>query len=286
MIGIAQADGKNRDVALGGDGRRLERIRLLVVAVGDQQDRLIALGPGVKHFERLANRVADRRATPRCTRRIKLIERSAECVVIDRERALHHRLPRKRDQAHAFPFEPVDQGRHVGLGPAEPAGRNVFGEHRPRDVDQHIEIAASRDDIFILRPEPRPGEGDETHDDGQSHGRATSTRTGQGNRAAEFATTSPGPRTPRPPAAAAHANKAQAPARRLPAAGSGRAIRGCCHSISLRSPYGNERNRVSVNTPIERIKASPVPANQGKSSVYSEYLVSSNSDFSSLSISA
>ena len=143
MIGIAQADGKNRDVALGGDRRRLERIRLLVVAVGDQQDRLIALGPGVKHFECLANRVADGCAASRCTRRVELIERSAKGIVIDRERALHHRLPRERDQSHAFPFEPVDQGRHVGLGPAQPAGRNVFGEHRPRDVDQHIKIATA-----------------------------------------------------------------------------------------------------------------------------------------------
>ena len=66
VIGVAQADGEDRDVPLGGDRRRLEGIRLLVVAVGDQQDRLIAVGPGLKDLEGLANRVADGRAAARC----------------------------------------------------------------------------------------------------------------------------------------------------------------------------------------------------------------------------
>ncbi len=142
VIGVAQADGEDRDMTLGGDRRRLEGIRLLVVAIGDQQDRLIAVGPGLKDFEGLANGVADGRAAPRRAPRVELVERSAEGVVIDRERALHHRLPRKGDQAHAFPFEPVDEGRHVGLRAPEPAGRDVLGQHRPRDVDQHVKIAA------------------------------------------------------------------------------------------------------------------------------------------------
>ena len=167
VIGVTQADGEDRDVALGGDGRRLEGIRLLVVAVGDQQDRLIAVGPGLKDFEGLANRVADGRAAARRTVRVELVERSAEGVVIDGERTLHHRLTGKGDQAHAFPFEPVDEGRHVGLGAPEPAGRNVLGEHRPRDVDQHVEIAAAGNDLFILRSEPRPGERDQTRHEGR-----------------------------------------------------------------------------------------------------------------------
>ena len=54
-------------MTLGGDSRRLERIRLLVVAVGDQQDRLIAFRLGMKDLEGLADRVADRRAAARCT---------------------------------------------------------------------------------------------------------------------------------------------------------------------------------------------------------------------------
>ena len=65
VIGVPQADGEDRDMTLGGDRRRLEGIRLLVVAVGDQQDRLIAVGPGLKDFEGLANRVADGRAAAR-----------------------------------------------------------------------------------------------------------------------------------------------------------------------------------------------------------------------------
>ena len=166
MIGVTQADGEDRDMVLGGDGRRLERIRLLVVAIGDQQDRLVAVGPGLKNLEGLANRVADRRAAARCAAGIELVERSTEGVVINSERALHHRLPRKGDQAHAFPFEPVDEGRHVGLGSAEPAGGDVLGEHRPRDVDQHVEIAAAGNDIFILRSKPRPGESDQPRHEG------------------------------------------------------------------------------------------------------------------------
>ncbi len=286
MIGVAQADGEDRDMPLGGDRRRLEGIRLLVVAVGDQQDRLIAVGPGLKDFEGLANRVADGRAAARCAVRVELVERSAEGVVIDGERTLHHRLPRKGDQADAFPFEPVDEGRHVGLGAAEPAGRDVLGEHRPRDVDQHVEIATAGNDVFILRPEPRPGEGDQTGHQGRFAQQQFHPESGSANPPAGSATTSPGPRTPRPPDAAGDGNRATAPARPPPAAGSGTAIRGCCHSISDRSPYGNERNRVSIKTPTRRITASPGPANQRNNSVYSEYFVSSNSDFSSLSISA
>ena len=67
MFGVAQTDGEDRDMTLGGDGRGLEGIRLLVVAVGDQEDRLIAVGPRLKDFEGLANRVADGRAAARRT---------------------------------------------------------------------------------------------------------------------------------------------------------------------------------------------------------------------------
>ena len=167
MVGVSQADGEDRDVTLGGDRRGLEGIRLLVVAVGDQQDRLIAVGPRLEDLQGLANRVADGRAAARALRRVELVERSAEGVVIDGERTLHHRLPRKGDQAHAFSFEPIDEGRHVGLGAQEPAGRDVLGEHRPRDVDQHVEIAAAGNDLFRLRPEPRPGEGGQTGHQGR-----------------------------------------------------------------------------------------------------------------------
>ncbi len=154
-------------MALGGDRCRLKGIRLLVVAVGDQQDGLVAVGSGLKNLEGLSNRVADGGAAAWRAPRFQLVERSAEGVVIDGEGTLHHRLPREGDQAHSFPLQPVDEGRHVGLGAPESARRDVLREHRPRDVDQHIEIAAARNDVFILRPEPRTGEGDESCHDGR-----------------------------------------------------------------------------------------------------------------------
>src|SRR5579863_4688183 len=57
-------------------------------------------------------------------------------------------------------------------------------------------------------------------------------------------------------------------------------IRGCA------SGYGNERNLVSTSSPIKNTRPNPIPANHRNNSVYSEYFVSSNSVFSSLSISA
>ena len=116
VIGITQPDGEDRDMAIRGDRRRFERVRLLVVAIGDQEDRLIAIGPGLKDFEGLANRVADGRTAARCTAWIELVKRSAEGVVVDGERTLNDRLARKSDQAHTLPFQTVDEGRHVGLG--------------------------------------------------------------------------------------------------------------------------------------------------------------------------
>src|SRR5262249_11675625 len=141
--------------------RRFQGIRLLVVAVGDQQDRLIAVGTRLKYFERLSNGVADRGAAPRCARGVELIERPAKRVVIDRERTLHHRLTGEGDQADALTFQTVHQRGDVGLGAAEPAGWDVLGQHRPRDVDHDVEIGAAGSDFLVLRAEARPGEGDQ-----------------------------------------------------------------------------------------------------------------------------
>src|SRR5262249_44727201 len=91
VSGVPQADGEDRHMTLGGDRGRLEGIRLLVVAIGDQQDRLITLGPGMKDLEGLANRIADGCAAARRTGRVQLVERSAKGVVIDGEWTLHDR---------------------------------------------------------------------------------------------------------------------------------------------------------------------------------------------------
>ncbi len=167
MIGVAQADREDRDVPLGRDRRRLPRIRLLVVAIGDQKDRLIAIGPSLKDLESLADRVADGRAAPWRAHRIELVERSAKCVVIDRERTFHHRRSGEGNQANALPFESIDQGCHIGLGPTEPAGWNILCEHRARDVDQHVKVAAAGNDLLILCPEPRAGQRDECRHQGR-----------------------------------------------------------------------------------------------------------------------
>ena len=286
MIGVTQADGEDRDVTLGGDRRRLEGIRLLVVAIGDQEDRLIAVGPGLKDFEGLANRVADGRAAARCARRVELVERSAEGVVIDGERTLHHRLPRKGDQAHAFPFEPVDEGRHVGLGAPEPAGRDVLGEHRPRDVDQHVEIATAGNDVFILRPEARPGEGDQTRHKGRFTQEQFHPESGPRIRRQDPRPHRLGHKRLGRPTTPATGIKCQRQPGRCQRQDQVQPLQDVAIPSLTASPYGNERNRVSVKTPIKRITANPGPANQGNNSVYSEYFVSSNSDFSSLSISA
>ena len=41
FLRITEADGKNSNLAFGSDRGRLERIRLLVVAIRNEQDRLV-----------------------------------------------------------------------------------------------------------------------------------------------------------------------------------------------------------------------------------------------------
>ena len=288
MVGVAQADGEDRHVPLGGDRGRLAGVRLLVVAVGDQQDRLVAVGAGLEDLEGLADRVADGRAAPRGAVGVELVERAAEGVVIDGQRALHHRLPGEGDQAHALPFEPVDEGRHVGLGAAEPAGGDVLGEHRPRDVDQDVEVAPPGDDVFILRAEPRPRQRDEAGHQGRlaqeglhpEPGRRIGGQDPRPHRPGHERLRGPPPPAPgierqRQPGRPQRQDQVQ-PLRMLP-----------FHRGPDLCLYGNERNRVSVQDADEEDQRQPRHGEPGERAPGIPSTSSPRTPiFSSLSISA
>lgn len=59
---VSQPDREDRHFPLGSDGRGIQRVRLLIVTIGYQQDRLISPRKGVENFQRLADRVANRRS--------------------------------------------------------------------------------------------------------------------------------------------------------------------------------------------------------------------------------
>ena len=113
----------------GGQRRSLARKALLILAVGDQQQRLVAVAEPFHPTERLANRVADRRDTARRRRRPDILERGLVVAVIRRERARQHGLARERDEPDAIPADAVEQIADVGLRAFEPAGFHILAQH-------------------------------------------------------------------------------------------------------------------------------------------------------------
>jgi len=130
-------------VAFGGQRRGLARKALLILAVGDQQQRLVAVAEALHPAEGLANRVADGRATARRRCRSDILERGLVVAVIRRERARQNRLARERDEPDAIPADAVEQIANVGLRAFEPAGFHVLTQHGARDVQQHHDVRAA-----------------------------------------------------------------------------------------------------------------------------------------------
>lgn len=94
---------------------------------------------------------------PRGAADIHLVEDHAKEPLIACQGHLHDRLAGKHDEPHAIAGQVRQQVAHIGLGPLEAVGKNVFGGHRTRDVQKHEEVHAALLDGLGIDAESRPG---------------------------------------------------------------------------------------------------------------------------------
>ena len=86
----------------------------------------------------------------------------AAAPVVARQRTLHERLARERDQPDPVAFEPADQVGDGEPGPVEPVRRDVLGRHRGRQVEGHHDVLPLAPHRLDPAAELRPGQrGDE-----------------------------------------------------------------------------------------------------------------------------
>ena len=93
LLRITQADGQNRDALFGGLSGGVLGVRLLIVAVGNQDQHLIAVGGRRHYLQRLADGAADVRAAAGYAVRVRRVEFHAEIAEVGRQRRLDRRLP-------------------------------------------------------------------------------------------------------------------------------------------------------------------------------------------------
>ena len=163
---IAQRDGEYLDSELGRVPRRLERHRLMVLAVGDQHDRSVAIRLFRHGGDGLANGIADGGAAARRAVGVDRVEHYLEEALVGREGNLDHRLAREHDQPDPVADESIQQVADIRLGPFQPAGGDVLGGHASRDVEHDEHIGPSLHDFAVVASESRPGRSHERQSEG------------------------------------------------------------------------------------------------------------------------
>ena len=115
----------------------------------------------MENLDSFPNSITDRSTTSRRAVGIEFHECSSERIVVDREWALHNRFSGKCNQSDAFAVQSIDERTHIRLCSFQPGWNDVVGQHRARNIDQHIEITAARNDLFDLRPKSWTSESDQ-----------------------------------------------------------------------------------------------------------------------------
>ena len=141
-------------------GRR-DRLAFLVFAVGEDDDRLVGVRLGEERVRGRVDRVAQPRAAAADVVRTDLVERLLEIVIMGGERNLLLHVAGKDDQPHAVARHVVDHVFDLLLGPFEPVGRGVFGQHRPRHVEHEHHFDAL---LRHFAPHLAPADVDQRHD--------------------------------------------------------------------------------------------------------------------------
>src|SRR5262249_17793275 len=103
------ADGVDPDTAVGGALGRLLHLALVVLAVRDEDERLVLPLPALEGLERRVDRPGQRGATSRDDTHLERIEALAEGAVVEGQRALHEGGAREGDEPDAIATELADE---------------------------------------------------------------------------------------------------------------------------------------------------------------------------------
>ncbi len=129
----ADADGKNPQSFLRRMLCRFQRAVVVVLAVGEQHERLVMI-LFFERLERLVNRRRQRRAALWNRVHIQRLHALLERRVVNRQRTFQKRIARERHQAHAVSAGTLHQFQRGQLRPRQPVRRNVRCEHGFRRV--------------------------------------------------------------------------------------------------------------------------------------------------------
>src|SRR5262245_43886542 len=157
----AATDRRVVDALLAGGGGRRRAVALEVLAVGEEDDRLVPALGGVEQPRRLFDRASDVAPRARDEVRLRRVEEQAQGSVVQRERARRGRPPPEDDQTHAIPGQRADERRGLRARLLEAARRNVLGEHRRRQVQGEDDVDPAPADRLVTPAPLRAREGDD-----------------------------------------------------------------------------------------------------------------------------
>ncbi len=165
----AEPNGEDRDpglACLGGGGLRLSG---QILAVRNENDRLVGPGVGFKGFHGLKNGVADIGFARGGRINAGAFQHLRKETVVGGQGAKQKRPAAKGEQPHAVSAQFPDQVEQVDFRPAQPAGMNIGGQHRSRDVQHDHEIPAALVNGFFTLAPLGSGGSDETEKQAADH---------------------------------------------------------------------------------------------------------------------
>jgi hypothetical protein len=133
----------------------------VVLAVGDEHDRLVLTLPSLQSRQALVDRGRQRRAATRDQVDVDRIEALREDAEVQGERTLHERGPRECDESDAVAAQLVQEVPQGELRAGEPVRLDVHGQHAARRVECDDEVDAFPTHLLPAKAPLRAGQGDD-----------------------------------------------------------------------------------------------------------------------------
>jgi len=165
---VAKADGQDFHAAFGRRLGRVDRVRVVVFAVGDQNDHSRDIGLGTKAVESLADRLLEARAASAHTGRTRAVQDQPEKSKIGRQRAQNGRPAGEGDQTDLVALQVRQQIGHFRFRPLEPVRGRVFGQHRLADVQADHDLRSDAGRLLVGQSPLRPRQRHDQRRAGQS----------------------------------------------------------------------------------------------------------------------
>ena len=139
---IAKADRDYLDAPLRRGTSGLDRIRIVILAIGDQNNCPRHIGLTAETLNGLANRRLETSAAPSDAGRSDAFEHEAEEAEIGRHRTEYGRPAGESDQPDLVAIQIRQQIDQFRLGPLQPIRRGVLGQHRFTDIQADHNLGA------------------------------------------------------------------------------------------------------------------------------------------------